>query len=145
MTGLVAVGKGGGTFRWYFYWAGFSNRFFSPYPRKRECLFSDRAPTLPPIPTSSSPEPPFLDSLAEGKMQGGGRRLSGRETGAGCLEQPLDGGVFLSCLVTVRENKHGDWTQGGDPGCQDGPRWEALRTRREVEVGRAAPETRSTV
>lgn len=119
--------------------------FLALTPGSESVYFQIERPPFLPSRTSSSPEPPFLDSVAEGKMQGGGRKLSGRETGAGCLEQPLDGGVFLSCLVTVRENKHGDWTQGGDPGCQDGPRWEALRMRREVEVGRAAPETRSTV
>lgn len=72
MTGLVAVGKGGGTFRWYFYWAGFSNRFFSPYPRKRECLFSDRAPTLPPIPDFFESRAPFSGQPCRGKDVGRG-------------------------------------------------------------------------
>lgn len=30
-------GKGGGKFRWYFYGAGFPNRFFSPHPGNRGC------------------------------------------------------------------------------------------------------------
>lgn len=61
-------GKGGGKFRWYFYWAGFPNRFFSPYPGKRGVLISDFAPTLLSSRNPLGLGPPFLDSPAGGKM-----------------------------------------------------------------------------
>ena len=87
--------------------------FLALTPGSESVYFQTEHPPFLPSRTSSSPEPPFLDSLAEGKMQGGGRRLSGRERGAGCLEQPLDGGVFLSCLVTVRETNTGTGPKAG--------------------------------
>ena len=139
------MGKGGGTFRWYFYWAGFSNRFFSPYPRKRGCLFSDRAATLPPIPDSLESRAPFSGQPCRGKDAGRGEETVWEGDGGWMSGAAPRWRSCPFCLVTVRGKKHGDRTPGGDPGCRDGPRWGALRMRREVEVGRAAPETRSTV
>ena len=89
--------------------------FLALTPGSEGVYFQTEQPPSLPSRTPSGPEPPFLDSLAEGKMQGGGRRLSGRETGAGCLEQPLDGGVARSVWSLSGERNTGTGPQAGTP------------------------------
>lgn len=87
--------------------------FLALTPGSEGVYFQTEQPPFLPSRTPSSPEPPFLDSLAEGKMQGGGRRLSGREMGAGCLEQPLDGGVSCSVWSLSGKRNAGTGLQAG--------------------------------
>ena len=120
-------GKGGGKFRWYFYWAGFPNRFFSPYPGKRGGVNFRFRTHSSFIPESFGSWAPFFGQPCGGKDVGSGEETVS-ERG---LKQPPDGGVSCAIWSLSGKTNTGTGAKGGDPGCQDGPCWEAVRMGEE--------------